>query len=92
MKELINLNIRISHVQREYFEQAAEIAGFESLNDFILAAASEKADIIMQNQHTWLSSENDRKTFFNAIVNPPTPNARLSQAMKRHSEFNPKKY
>jgi uncharacterized protein (DUF1778 family) len=68
MKELANLNIRISRVQREYFEQAAEIAGFKSLSDFILSAASEKADAIMQNQHNWLSSENDRKTFFNAIL------------------------
>ncbi len=58
----------------------------------MLAAACEKADAIMQKQHTWLSSENDKKTFFNAIVNPPAPNARLNQAMKRHNEFNPKKY
>jgi hypothetical protein len=32
MKEFINVNIRISRVQREYFEEAAEIAGFKSLN------------------------------------------------------------
>lgn len=92
MEELTNLNIRISRVQREYFELAAEIAGFKSLSDFLLAAASEKADAIMQKQHNWLASENDKKTFFNAIVSPPAPNARLTQAMKRHNEFNPKKY
>jgi len=49
MKELINVNIRITRPQREYFEQAAEIAGFESLNDFILAAASEKADTLCKS-------------------------------------------
>jgi uncharacterized protein (DUF1778 family) len=92
MKEFINVNIRISRVQREYFEEAAEIAGFKSLNDFILVAVSEKADTIMQNQHNWFASENDKQTFFNAIVNPPAPNARLTQAMKRHNEFNRKKY
>jgi uncharacterized protein (DUF1778 family) len=92
MKKLANVNIRISRVEREYFEQAAKIAGFESLNDFILAAVFEKADTIMQKQHNWFASENDKKTFFNAIVSPPAPNARLTQAMKRHNEFNRKKY
>jgi len=42
MEDLINVDIRISRVQREYFEQAAEIGGFKSLSDFMFAAASEK--------------------------------------------------
>lgn len=87
MEKLINVNIRFSRAQREYFEQGAEIAGFKSLGDFIVAAASEKADAIMQKQHDWLSSEKDLKSFFNAIVSAPAPSAKLTQAMKRHNEF-----
>ena len=46
---------------------------------------------IMEKHKNWLTSENDRKTFFNALVNPPAPNDKLKLAMKKHSEFNSKK-
>jgi uncharacterized protein (DUF1778 family) len=82
----------ISRKQRDLFEQAAEIGRHKSLSDFVLAATSEKAEAIMQKQHNWFASENDKKTFFNAIVSPLAPNAKLTQAMKRHNEFNGKKY
>lgn len=85
-------SLLISPKQRDLFEQAAEIGGYKSLSDFVLAATSEKAEAIMQKQHNWLASENDKKTFFNSIVSPTAPNARLTQAMKRHNEFNRKKY
>jgi uncharacterized protein (DUF1778 family) len=43
---------------------------------------SEKANAIMEKHNNWLSSENDRKIFFHALLNPPEPNAKLKQAMK----------
>jgi hypothetical protein len=42
MNKFITLDIRVSRTQKEYFEQAAEIGGFQSLTDFLLTAASEK--------------------------------------------------
>ena len=91
-QETTRLDLRMSRKQRELFEQAAEIGGYKSLNDFVLAAASEKADVIIQKHNVWLSSDNDRMIFFNALINPPAANVRLTQAMNRHNEFNPKKY
>lgn len=91
-QETTRLDLCMSRKQRDLFEQAAEIGGYKSLNDFVLAAASEKADAIMQKHNAWLSSENDRQTFWNALVNPSAANARLRRAVKRHNEFNPKKY
>ena len=90
MNKFIKLDIRVSRTLKEYFEQAAKIGGFQSLTDFLLTAASEKAEVIIERRSTW--SEHDRKIFFDAIVNPPAPNARLRLAMKRLNEFNPKKY
>lgn len=60
-QETTRLHLRMSHKQRDLFEQAAEIGGYKSLNDFVLVAASEKADAIIQKRNAWLSSENDRK-------------------------------
>jgi len=91
-KSFTTFRINLSQTQKEYFEQAAEVGGFKSLGDFILAAAAEKAEALKAKKNAWLSSEHDRKIFFNAILNPSTPNARLISAMKRHKEFNPTKY
>jgi len=90
-KELSRLDLRIPRRQKEFFEQALEIGGFRSLTDFVISAVSEKAEAIMEKHNNWLASENDRKIFFNALVNPPAPNEKLKQAMKKHSKFKSKK-
>jgi len=90
-KELTRLDLRIPREQKEHFEQALVIGGFRSLTDFVISAVSEKAEAIMEKHNNWLSSENDRKIFFKALVNPPAPNAKLKKAMERHSEFKSKK-
>lgn len=89
-KELSRLDLRIPRKQKEYFQHALEIGGFRSLTDFVISAVSEKAEAIMEKHNNWLSSENDRKIFFNALVNPPVPNDKLKQAMKKHREFKSK--
>jgi uncharacterized protein (DUF1778 family) len=90
-KKLARLDLRIPRKQRGFFEQAFEIGGFRSLADFLISAASKKDEAIMEKHDNWLSSENDRKSFFSALVNPPAPNDKLKQAMKRHSEYKSKK-
>lgn len=85
--EMTRLDLRISQKQKTDFEQALELGGFRSLTDFLISAASEKAEAIMEKHNNWLVSENDRKIFFDALLNPPAPNARLKAAMKRHSEL-----
>lgn len=85
-KELARLDLRIPRKQKDYFEQALEIGGFRSLTDFVIRAVSEKAEAIMEKHNNWLSSEDDRKVFFNALVNPPAPNNKLKQAMKKHGD------
>lgn len=85
------LDLRISKKQKEYFEEVLKIGGFRSLTDFLISAASEKAEVIMEKHTNWLAVERDRKVFFNALLNPPPPNKKLTTAMKRHSEFKPER-
>lgn len=89
--EQSRLDLRIPRKQKEYFQQALEIGGFRSLTDFIISAASEKAEAIMEKHNNWLASESDRKLFFNALVNPPAPTNKLRQAMKKHRDYSSKK-
>jgi len=37
----------------------------------------------MEKYNNWLASENDRKVFFDALLNPPAPNHKLKDAMKK---------
>ena len=90
-REITRLDLRIPRKQKDYFEQVFEIGGFRSLTDFLISAASEKAEAIMEKHNNWLSSEEDRKIFFDALLNPPAPNEKLKRAMKKHSEFKRKK-
>jgi uncharacterized protein (DUF1778 family) len=85
--EMTRLDLRISKKQKDTFERVLELGGFRSLTDFLLSAASEKAEDIIEKHNNWLTSENDRKVFFEALLKPPLPNARLKGAMKKHAEF-----
>lgn len=85
------LDLRISKKQKDYFEQVLKIGGFRSLTDFLISAASEKADAIIEKHNNWLASENDRKLFFNALLKPSAPNEKLIDAMHKHHEFKRKK-
>jgi len=88
---MTRLDLRISQKQKITFEQVLELGGFRSLTDFLLSAASEKAEEIMEKHNNWLASENDRNVFFDALLNPPAPNDKLKNAMKKHAEFKRKK-
>jgi uncharacterized protein (DUF1778 family) len=85
--EMTRLDLRISQKQKSLFEEALELGGFRSLTDFLISAAAEKAEAIMEKHNNWLASENDRKIFFDALVSPPVPTAKLKSAMKKHAEF-----
>jgi uncharacterized protein (DUF1778 family) len=84
--DLTRLDLRISRKQKDYFEQVLELGGFRSLTDFLISAASEKAEALMEKHNNWLSSEHDRKVFFDALLNPPKPNKKLRDAMKKHGQ------
>lgn len=70
--------------QKALFEEAATLGGYRSLTEFVLTSAQEKAAEIVDRHKTLLASERDREVFFNALLKPPAPNARLRRAAKRH--------
>jgi uncharacterized protein (DUF1778 family) len=86
-KSLSRLDLRISREQKKHFEEVLTLGGFRSLTDFLISAASEKAEAIMDKHKNWLLSESDRKTFFAALMNPPKPNAKLKQAIRKHGSY-----
>lgn len=71
---------RLSIEQKNYFERAARLGGFRNLTDFVILAVQEKAkEIIAENERT-ISTKKDAEIFFDAVMNPKSPNSALSNA------------
>jgi len=70
--------------QKELFLQAATLKGFRSLTDFVVSTVQEKAQIIIKEHSTILASQRDKDIFFNAILNPREPSAKLVEAANKY--------
>ena len=86
-KSNARFDARISKEQKEFFLYAANLAGFSSLSEFVISSAHEKANRIVSEYDTILSSDKDKEIFFNALLNPTEPNENLKAAAKLYEEF-----
>ena len=77
-------DVRLPKEQKEYFEYAANLGGFRTLTEFVIYSGSQQATQIVEKHNSILASKRDQEVFFNALLNPPPPNARLMKAMERY--------
>lgn len=71
---------RLSVEQKDFFERAARIGGYRNLTDFVVQAVQEKAKEIISERERIIASQKDSELFFNALLNPKSPNKELSKA------------
>ena len=79
---------RLSAQEKELFEKAAQLGGFRSLTEFVLGSARKRAQEIIAQHELIVASKRDGNIFFQALLNPETPNAKLKTAAEK---FNKKK-
>jgi uncharacterized protein (DUF1778 family) len=79
------LGFRVDNRTKEIVERAAELER-RSLTDFCLTALTDAARKTIDLHQTLVLSERDRRVFFDTLVNPPKPNARLKRAFKAARE------
>jgi uncharacterized protein (DUF1778 family) len=79
------LGFRVDDRTKQMVERAAELER-RSLTDFCLTVLTEAARQAIARNHALVLSERDRQTFFDALINPPQPNARLKRAFKIEQE------
>jgi uncharacterized protein (DUF1778 family) len=79
------ISARVPQHAYQTLTQAAEISG-ATLNQFLLQAALEKAQMIIEKDRTIKLSSQSAKVFFDAIENPPKPKSKLKKAMKAYKE------
>ena len=85
LKEKERVSARISIQAYQTLIHAAEISG-ATLNQFLLQAAVEKAQMIIKKDQTINLSIKSANVFFDAIENPPEPSKKLKDVMKAYRE------
>ena len=79
-------DIRLPKEQKEYFEYAANLGGFRTLTEFVIYSGNQQANQIVDKHNSILASKRDQEIFFNALLNPKAPSARLKQAADRYKK------
>lgn len=76
---------RISEEVKLLLTQAAELSG-ATLNQFLVQAALEKAQRMIEQENIIRLSLRDSAWFFDLLDNPQQPNAKLLQAVAAHQQ------
>lgn len=76
------LGFRVDAQTKKLVERAAALER-RSLTDFCLTALAEATRETIMRHETISLSEGDREVFFDALIHPPRPNARLKRAFRR---------
>jgi len=77
----MRLGFRVHSGTKVLVERAAALER-RSLTDFCLMALTEAAQQTITRHESLVLSERDRAVFFDALVHPPKPNARLRRAFR----------
>lgn len=86
-QEQTRFNARLPKEQKLILERAARLGGYRNLTDFIMTAATERANNIIRENERIIASERDAEVFFNALANPAPPTAALQQAAAKYERF-----
>ena len=78
---------RITEDQKAIFLRAAALGGHRTLTEFVIESAQEKANAIIRDHDILSLTAKDKRIFVDALLNPPTPNAKLKQAAKRYKKL-----
>lgn len=73
------LGFRVDDETKALVERAAELER-RKLTDYCLTALTEAARRTIARHEMLVLSDRDRETFFDALINPPKPGARLRRA------------
>ena len=92
MEKMVNtskktrIDARLSVDDKALLERAASLGGFRSLTEFILRAATKRAEELILEKEQVLASKRDSEIFFKAILKPEPPNKALKNAAKKYFE------
>ena len=82
------VEIRISSYDKRIFQKAQKLCGDKSFSSFIVRIVKEQSEEIVAKKDRIISSERDRKIFFDAVFGSSEPNQNLIEAAKKYKSQN----
>jgi uncharacterized protein (DUF1778 family) len=73
---------RVSAEQKQFFARAAEMRGI-SFTDFVISSLQEASVQTIEDHSRMKLTADEQRTFINALLKPPAPNAALRKAAAR---------
>jgi uncharacterized protein (DUF1778 family) len=80
------ITARVPSSARLIIERAAALYG-ASINQFIVQAAVDRANEVLQSMEVLKLTSRDAEIFLNALTNPPQPNQNLLDAVSAHNRL-----
>ena len=80
------VQIRIDPAAKRLLERAAALAN-TTVSAFVASSALEAADRMIRDRERLAVSERDWSLFFDALADPPEPNAALRRAFATHGRL-----
>lgn len=80
------LTARVPESVHAMIEEAAALRG-ATVNQFLVQAAMEQAQKVLEEERVVRLSRRDARAFFAALENPPPVNAAMKRAARRHAEL-----
>jgi uncharacterized protein (DUF1778 family) len=77
------LGFRLDEETKGLIERAAYLSR-RKVSDFCVTALTETARRTIAEHETLALSDRDRAAFFDALINPPKPSARMVRALAEH--------
>jgi len=81
------LEVRISESDKKVFEKASRLSGHKTLTGFITYIIKKEAQEIIEEHERILANEQDKETFFNAILANNEPNENLKEAAQKYKDL-----
>lgn len=79
-------DLRLSGQAKDHIDRAAELIG-STATEFVRTAALSAAKKVLEDYERTVLTENDRKMFFAALLNPEKPSQALLDAARRHKKL-----
>ena len=79
------ITARVSEQVKATLNTAADLMG-ATLNQFLIQAALEKAEKLIEKDKIISLSNQDAEIFFSSLDNPPQPNKKLKNAFNHYKE------
>jgi uncharacterized protein (DUF1778 family) len=79
------ISLRCTKAQQERIATAATLTG-ATINQFVLQAALEKADLVIERERGIIVAEADAAMILALLENPPAPNEKLAALLASYKE------